>query len=190
MQREQLAAMSRLLCAPAGRKAAIVDAFAGRLNYLAIVHSKAVRGVLRLAGTAPVKKAVAGHLEDLGRHAGGLLAALAVWGRGKRRPARLSRRMVSPFNTPMPPQAHKVRPAPAVSGPITYDPIPPNEREGHSDPRWDGPVNIALGWADGQRTLAEVAALAEHEAGRPLPGLAQELLWLIPHGLLRDAARP
>jgi len=36
---------------------------------------------------------------------------------------------------------------------------------------------------------AEVVALAEHELNRPLPGVAEELLWLIPHGLIRDATK-
>jgi hypothetical protein len=75
-------------------------------------------------------------------------------------------------------------PKPKYKGPITNDPLPLPLRKTSRLSRWGGVVNMALGWADGTRSLAEIVDLTECEAGRKLPGLSADLRQCIRHGLI------
>ena len=50
----------------------------------------------------------------------------------------------------------------------TFDEIPMDRREGLADPRWNMPLVTASYWADGRRTVAEIAALVRTEFGTPM----------------------
>jgi hypothetical protein len=50
-------------------------------------------------------------------------------------------------------------------GTITFDDLPESQRQGYSAAAWWGHPVAALYWCDGQRNLAEVIRLTEHELG-------------------------
>jgi hypothetical protein len=160
-----------------------------RLAYLVLRHSKSLRGVMRLVpkkGVACAEHTVASLTGELDELAVCRVREAAVRLKCHREPKLAVR---SPFGTKPHRRGEEVRPFSDFPGPITYDPIPLEERRGYADPRWNGPVNVALGWADGNRTLNETVALAENEKGTAMPELAEELLWLIDRGMVRDAAK-
>lgn len=51
-------------------------------------------------------------------------------------------------------------------GTIPLDDLPVDEREGFPSGAWAARPGLALYWADGKRTIAEIAALTEEEAGK------------------------
>ena len=65
-------------------------------------------------------------------------------------------------------RAKAVVPARKYIGTMAFDLVPPGERLGVGDPRWDDAVAAALFWCDGKRTLAEALELAGNELGRDL----------------------
>jgi len=63
-------------------------------------------------------------------------------------------------------------PARTFWGAPTFDNIPLGEaREGLADPRWNMPYVTAAYWADGRRSVAEIAALVRTEFDKPMPDL-------------------
>ncbi len=56
-------------------------------------------------------------------------------------------------------------------GAPTFDGIPEAERDGFTDPRWAMLYVTACYWADGRRTVAEIAALVRTEFDHPMPDL-------------------
>ena len=189
LHREAVDAAAEVAAQPKAGRRRIAEGFAARAAYLCCVHGKAVRGAARLARGAERRRLDADLLAlvaDVGELAKELAADVRA-AAGLKAPDALAVR--SPFRTVSHAPGDRVRPVSNYLGPVTYDPIAPADRAGHADPRWGGPVNCALGWANGWRTLNEVVALTEHETGRPLPDLAEELHWLIGKGMVRDAAK-
>ena len=69
---------------------------------------------------------------------------------------------------------HKERrtvPVRSFWGTPTFDGIPAADREGLADPRWNGPLIAACYWADGRRSVAEIAALVRTEFDQPMSDL-------------------
>ena len=62
-------------------------------------------------------------------------------------------------------------PARKYWGAPTFDEIPMDRREGLADPRWTMPLVTASYWADGRRTVAEIAALVRTEFDTPMEDL-------------------
>jgi len=56
-------------------------------------------------------------------------------------------------------------------GAATFDGIAQADRDGFADPRWNMPYVTACYWADGRRTVAEIAALVRAEFDKPMPDL-------------------
>jgi hypothetical protein len=63
-------------------------------------------------------------------------------------------------------------PVRAFWGAPTFDAIPASDRCGLADPRWSTPHVSACYWADGRRTVAEIAALVRTECGSPAADIA------------------
>ncbi len=63
--------------------------------------------------------------------------------------------------------ARRTVPTRTYWGVPTFDEIPMDRREGLADPRWNMPLVTASYWADGRRTLAEIAALVRVEFDVP-----------------------
>lgn len=78
-------------------------------------------------------------------------------------------------------------PIPKYIGPITFDALPETQKPDYSDPRWGGAVNMALAWADGERTLDEIVRLVELETKMEYPGLAREICYLIECGMVETS---
>ncbi|MBN2583005.1 MAG: DUF4910 domain-containing protein [Planctomycetes bacterium] len=56
-------------------------------------------------------------------------------------------------------------------GAPTFDNVPPRDRDGFGDPRWNMPYVTACYWADGKRSVAEIAALVRTEFDQPMKDL-------------------
>jgi hypothetical protein len=67
-------------------------------------------------------------------------------------------------------QRHTI-PARSFWGAPTFDNIPPADRDGFTDPRWAMLYVTASYWADGRRSLAEIAALVSTEFDKPMKDL-------------------
>jgi hypothetical protein len=59
-----------------------------------------------------------------------------------------------------------IHPRRLVAGPLTFDRLEPDEREGRPSPRWSGVLFSVLNWCDGKRSLAEACRLAARELRR------------------------
>ena len=67
-------------------------------------------------------------------------------------------------------RADSIAPVRNFRGTPSFDSLPPNERKALSSPRWNSLFHVACFWADGRRSLAEVARLASLEmSSRPEP---------------------
>jgi len=80
--------------------------------------------------------------------------------------------------------AGEVTPVRSFIGSLTFDSIPPAEREGRPSPRWDDTANSAVFWSDGRRTLAEVIRLTRLETGSGGDDLVDLFKFLEKHGLV------
>jgi hypothetical protein len=89
---------------------------------------------------------------------------------GKDEAAALARRAGRPGRTPctgeMKGPLAKIHPRRLVTGPVTFDRIQPEAREGKPSPRWSPELFAVLNWCDGRRSLAEAALLAARELRR------------------------
>jgi hypothetical protein len=56
-------------------------------------------------------------------------------------------------------------------GAPTFDEMPQAERQGMADPRWNSPLIAASYWANGRRSVAEIAALVRTEYDQPMADL-------------------
>jgi len=65
------------------------------------------------------------------------------------------------------PAAGRMIPVRNVWGTITFESLPP-ERRTQGSPRWSEQVNNAWYWADGQRSIAEIAQIVSLEMGTPV----------------------
>ncbi|NLF32876.1 MAG: DUF4910 domain-containing protein [Planctomycetes bacterium] len=74
-------------------------------------------------------------------------------------------------------------------GAPTFDEIPLADREGLADPRWNGPLTAATYWADGRRSIAEIAALIRTEFGRPAADRVARLFRVLQRGGLVSLER-
>jgi hypothetical protein len=63
--------------------------------------------------------------------------------------------------------ARRTVPVRSYWGAPTFDGIPMSDRQGLADPRWNMPLVTAAYWADGRRTVAEIAALVRTEFDQP-----------------------
>jgi hypothetical protein len=135
-----------------------------QMGYLAERHAEAVGSALRLAA-GPARGAMRPHIRALQRE---------VRGAGHQEAAALARRAGRPAYSPAAPELRgemaKVRPRRLVTGPVAFDRIAPEAREGRRSPRWSEALFCVLNWCDGKRSLAEACELAGRElrAGRTL----------------------
>jgi hypothetical protein len=74
-------------------------------------------------------------------------------------------------------------------GAPTFDEIPLADREGLHDPRWDGRSIAATYWADGRRSVAEIAALVRIEFGTPAAERVAKLFRVLQRGGLVSLER-
>ncbi|OGJ92166.1 MAG: hypothetical protein A2268_06440 [Candidatus Raymondbacteria bacterium RifOxyA12_full_50_37] len=88
---------------------------------------------------------------------------------------------------PPQPRARGIRIVPRYLGPLSFDPLPKRLRTKFADPRWGGPLVVALGWANGRRTIDEIVLLAEKELGHRVPDLKKALRFVLRTGLVRRA---
>jgi hypothetical protein len=128
-----------------------------QLSYLAERHAEAVAAALRLL-PAPQRSQVRPHIRAL---------QSTVRRAGRDEASSLARRAGRPGHTPT---AHEpegvlatIHPRRLVIGPLTFDRIAPEAREGRPSPRWSGDLFALLNWCDGRRSLAEAAHLAARE---------------------------
>ncbi len=129
-------------------------------GYLAERHAEAVATPLKLvparerAGLRPEIRA----LQRVVRRA------------GKDEATALARRAGRPGRTPcageMKGPLAKIHPRRLITGPVTFDRIQPEAREGKPSPRWSPQLFSLLNWCDGRRSLAEAALLAARELRR------------------------
>ena len=68
-------------------------------------------------------------------------------------------------------EAQRTIPVRRFWGTPTFDGIPMDEREGLADPRWNAHAIAACFWADGRRSVAQIAALVRTEFDREMPDL-------------------
>ena len=89
---------------------------------------------------------------------------------GKAEAASLARRAGRPGYAPgaseLQCELARIQPRRLVAGPITFDRIQPEAREGKPSPRWSTELFALLNWCDGRRSLAEASALAARELRR------------------------
>jgi hypothetical protein len=89
---------------------------------------------------------------------------------GRDSAAALARRAGRPGHVPPtidpPPALSAIRPRRLLLGPLTFDRVPPEQREGNASPRWSAELFSLLNWCDGRRSLADAAALAARELRR------------------------
>ena len=75
-------------------------------------------------------------------------------------------------------------PVRAFWGAPTFDGIAMSDRDGFGDPRWNGPYIAACYWADGKRSVAQIAALVRTEFDRPAKDLLRFFRVLARGGLV------
>jgi len=135
-----------------------------QLPYLADRHAEAVASVLKLLPPAErpeVRRQVRALQREIRRA-------------GRDEAAALARRAGRPGHTPEPEGdagvLSTIKPRRLVAGPLTFDRIAPEAREGKPGPRWSQALFTLLNWCDGRRSLAEACQLAARElrAGRAL----------------------
>ena len=132
-----------------------------QLAYLADRHAEAVGSVLRLlpaperASVRKTMRALQREVRAAGRAEAGSLARWA---------GRPGHRWVAPEPEG---ELGTIRPRRLVTGPVTFDRIAPEAREGRPGPRWSRELFALLNWCDGRRSLAEACELA----GRELRGV-------------------
>ncbi|NLX59195.1 MAG: Zn-dependent exopeptidase M28 [Phycisphaerae bacterium] len=68
-------------------------------------------------------------------------------------------------------EEHSTVPVRKFWGAPTFDNVPPKDRDGFDDPRWRMPYVTACYWADGVRSVAEIAALVRTEFDQPMGDL-------------------
>lgn len=109
------------------------------------------------------------------------LAELAGKGRG-RLPGEVGRLLE--VELPPPDGPGPVR---SVVGPLTLDSVPPERwRVVKSSPRWWGPYLAAWWWADGARSVRQIAELVRIELGKAPEGIDEFFEFLEEEGLIRS----
>jgi hypothetical protein len=128
-----------------------------QIAYLSERYAEAVGSALKLL--PPAERAeVRSHVRSLQRE---------VRRTGSDEAASLARRAGRPGHSP--PAQHldcalsAIHPRRLVAGPLTFDRLRPEEREGRPSPRWSRALFAVLSWCDGRRTLAEACHLAARE---------------------------
>lgn len=155
--------------------------FRRRMEHLADVRARAVTGAMRLVRPADRRKAQVVIDRLVGEVRSVAQARIEDFE---------TRAVAQPPPQPTRhPEGDRIVPVSNFVGPITYDPIPLQERKGYADPRWGGAANVALEWADGKRTLNRIVELTENEMGRRLSGLGDEMLFLMERGMVSDASQ-
>ena len=131
-----------------------------QIEYAAERHAEAVASVLKLlppSERAKLRPDITALRRDVRRA-------------GKDEAASLARRAGRPGYAPGAPELQcelaKIQPRRLVAGPITFDRIQPEAREGKPSPRWSVELFALLNWCDGRRSLAEASALAARELRR------------------------
>ncbi len=128
-----------------------------QMQYLAERHAEAVATPLKLlpAKERPKLRPDIRALQRVVRRA------------GKDEAAALARRAGRPGCTPCGAEPKgalaNVHPRRLVTGPVTFDRIQPEAREGKPSPRWSQELFAVLNWCDGRRSLAEACRLAARE---------------------------
>lgn len=128
-----------------------------QIAYLAERHAEAVGSALKLVARSE-RARVRPEVRALQRQ---------VRRAGKDAAAALAQRSGQPGHTPTKfepeGQLATIRPRRLVKGPLTFDSIPLEEREGLPSPRWSRSLFAVLSWCDGRRSLAEACQLAARE---------------------------
>ncbi len=131
-----------------------------QIGYLAERHAEAVVSTLKLL-PAGERSAVRPDVRALQRD---------VRRAGKDEAAGIARRAGRPGHLPgaaeLQGELASIRPRRLVAGPLTFDRIQPEAREGKSSPRWSSELFALLNWCDGRRSLAEASRLAARELRR------------------------
>ncbi|UCC68093.1 MAG: M28 family peptidase [Armatimonadota bacterium] len=129
-----------------------------QLAYLAEHHAQAPPTALKLL-PAPERSHLRPQIRALQRE---------VRRAGRDEAAGLARRAGRPGHSPLPHEPAGVlatiHPRRLVTGPITFDRVDPDQRQGRQGPRWSPALFALLNWCNGRRSLAE----ASHSAAREL----------------------
>ena len=137
-----------------------VDDSLRQVEYLAERHAEAVVSVLKLlpAGDrSKLRPDIRALQRDVRRAGKDEAASLA---------RRAGRPGCAPSVTELQCELAKIHPRRLVAGPITFDRIQPEAREGKPSPRWSAELFALLNWCDGRRSLAEASSLAARELRR------------------------
>jgi hypothetical protein len=86
-------------------------------------------------------------------------------------------------------EARRTVPRRRFWGAPTFDDVALEDRDGLGDPRWNMPYVTACYWADGRRTVAEIASLVRTEFDRPMGDLLRFFSVLEGAGLVEMGSR-
>ena len=128
-----------------------------QISYLAERHAEAVASVLHLV-PAPERRQMRPHVRALGKE---------TRRAGRDEAAALARQAGRPGHVVAAREPEgalaAIRPRRLVLGPVAFDRLTPEQREGRPSPRWSPALFFLLNWCDGKRSLAEACHLAARE---------------------------